>query len=309
MNDFLGIRWDVGLVQLVCALPLALLLAGVLRKQPAAMGTLAWTLLAPAVLALVVPWVYREARWRHDLRELQGLLEQSRLGEAQPLATMLARLDNRAALSGVVPLKRLADEIDQTVSALQARAARPLAADAGDGDRISRAQDLAMLGRTDEALHVLAAAPALANSPVACNLRGTIHETRRQWRQARDWYSKAKTDWEQEPDTPEQTAGLIRATTGIGFAERKLGRYREAEAAYQQVLALAPTADSHFLLARFYEDTQQASKAQQHARAAMSLDPGRYLQPAGVLIDKLVTLHFGCWGVRSAEFHGQSSPP
>ena len=306
MNDSLGIRWDVVLVQLVCALPLVLMLVGLLRKQPAAGGLAAWTLLAPAILALIVPWVYRAARWRHDLRELQGLLKQSRLGEAQPLATMLSRLDSQGALAGG-PLQRLAGEIDRTVSALQARVVQPLAADADDGDRISRAQDLAMLGRTDEALAVLTASPALEASPVACNLRGTIYETRREWRQARAWYSRAKTIWEQELESPERTAGLAQAATGIGFAERKLGRYREAEAAYQQVLALAPTADSHFLLAQFYEDTQQAGKAQQHARAAMSLDPGRYSQPAGELIDKLVTLHFGCWGVRSAEFQTQSS--
>lgn len=306
MNAFQGIRWDVWLVQAACALPLALTLAGLLRKQPAAIGTLVWTLAAPAVLALIVPWVYREARWRHDLHELQGLLEQSRLGEAQPLATLLSRLDSWAKLEGV-PLNLLASEIDELVSALQARTKRPLAKDAGDDDHISRAQDLAMLGQTDEALRVLDAVPALADSPAACNLRGTIHETRREWPQAREWYRRAKTAWQPLPESAEKTAGLVQAATGIGFAARKLGRYREAEAAYQEVLALSPTADSHFLLARFYEDTQQAGKAQQHARAAMSLDPGRYSQPAGELIDKLVTLHFGCWGVRSAEFHRQSS--
>jgi tetratricopeptide (TPR) repeat protein len=293
-------------VQAACALPLAIALARLLRKQAGGQRFTGWILAAPLLVALVVPWVYREARWRHDLRELQSLLEQSRLGEAQPLASLLARLDGQAELAGV-PLQRLASEIDRTVGALQTRSAQPLAADAGGDDRIVRAQDLAMLGRTDEALRVLASLPAFADSPAACNLRGTIHETRREWRKAHEWYSRAKTDWEHEPDTPERTAGLIRAATGIGFAERKLGRYPEAETAYQEVLALAPTADSHFLLARFYEDTQQAGQAQQHARQAMSLDPGRYSQPAGELIDKLVTLHFGCWGVRSAEFHSQSS--
>jgi tetratricopeptide (TPR) repeat protein len=300
-----GIRWDVWLVQIACALPLAMALAGLLRHRTAAPGMAAWAWVAPALLAIVVPWIYREARWRHDLRELQGLLEQSRLGEAQPLAAMLLRLDNRATLAGV-PLEHLVGEIDAAVIALQARVAEPLDADTSDEDRINRAQDLAMLGRTGEALRVLAASTALADSPTACNLRGTIHETRRAWRQAREWYGRGKTAWVNGPDSPQRTAGLVQAATGIGFAERKLGRYREAEAAYQHVLALSPTADSHYLLARFYEDTQQAGKAQQHARAAMALDPERYTQPARELIDKLVTLHFGCWGVRSAE--QQSGP-
>ena len=67
-----GIRWDVWLVQIACALPLAMALAGLLRNRPSAFGPAAWTFVAPALLAVVVPWVYREARWRHDLRELQS---------------------------------------------------------------------------------------------------------------------------------------------------------------------------------------------------------------------------------------------
>jgi hypothetical protein len=31
--------------------------------------------------------------------------------------------------------------------------------------------------------------------------------------------------------------------------------------------------------------------------AAASLDPRRYAQPSQQLTDKLITLHFGCWGV------------
>jgi hypothetical protein len=69
------------------------------------------------------------------------------------------------------------------------------------------------------------------------------------------------------------------------------------------VLALAPTAESHFLLAQFYEDTQQAMKAEAHARQAMILDRRRYLAEGQNLIDKLITLHFGCWGVAAADDH------
>jgi hypothetical protein len=41
----------------------------------------------------------------------------------------------------------------------------------------------------------------------------------------------------------------------------------------------------------------------------MSLDPQRYAQPAGELIDKLITLHFGCWGVHSSELRAGSLSP
>jgi tetratricopeptide (TPR) repeat protein len=305
MNEFNFARFDVWLVHLACAVPLAMSLIRLLIRRPLAFNPTAGMLPAAAFLALVVPWIYREARWRHDLRQLQSLLEQSRFGEAQPLAAMLLRLDEDAVL-GEVTLRDLSADIDRTVLNLEMRSSEPLATGARVADRLARARDLAMLGKTGDALSVLAEAAAEGDSPQAANLCGTIYETRHQWRPARDWYSRAKAAWEREPQSPERTAGVVQAATGIGFAERKLGRYREAEAAYQQVLALSPSADSHFLLARFYEDTQQAAQAQAHARAATALDPQRYQQPAGALIDKLVTYHFGCWGVRSAELRAGS---
>jgi tetratricopeptide (TPR) repeat protein len=306
MTNFLYIGWDLLAVYLVSGLPLAASLAGLLRRRFPMTGALGFALAVQLSVLIVVPWIYRQARCRHDLQQLQGLLEQSRFGEAQLVSEAVLRLNNRVTLNGV-PLRRVAADIDQTVQVLQSRTAFPLPAEADDPTRIARAQDLAMLGQTDAALAVLDFAAALNNSPAALNLRGTIHETRREWRLAREWYSRAKLAWQSHDASPEKTAGLIQAATGIGFAERKLGRYQQAEAAYQEVLSLAPTADSHFLLAQFYEDTQQAAKAQFHARAAMALVPERFTQPGQQLIDKLITLHFGCWGVRSAEQRTASS--
>jgi tetratricopeptide (TPR) repeat protein len=96
-------------------------------------------------------------------------------------------------------------------------------------------------------------------------------------------------------------AGLLQATTGIAYCQRKLGHYADAEATYQQVLTLSPTADSHFLLAQFYEDAQQAEKARTHARRAMALAPTRYRQEGEKLIRKLTVYHFGCLSVFTAE--------
>ena len=70
---------------------------------------------------------------------------------------------------------------------------------------------------------------------------------------------------------------------------------------YQEVFARAPTADSHFLLAQFYDDTQQTRKAREHARRAMTLAPQRYQQEGEKLIRKLTVFHFGCFHVFSAE--------
>ena len=107
-------------------------------------------------------------------------------------------------------------------------------------------------------------------------------------------YEAAARAWESSPPSPERAAGLAQATTGAAYCLRKSGRYAEAETAYQQLLALSPTADAHFLLARFYEDTQQTAKARTHAKLAMAAAPERYRRQGEMLIDKLNTLHFGC---------------
>lgn len=64
---------------------------------------------------------------------------------------------------------------------------------------------------------------------------------------------------------------------------------------------MVSTADSHFLLAQFYEDAQQADKARTHARRAMALAPERYQKEGEKLINRLTTFHFGCLHVLAAE--------
>ena len=57
----------------------------------------------------------------------------------------------------------------------------------------------------------------------------------------------------------------------------------------------------HYLLAQFYEDTQNARQARTHARQAMALAPAMYEQKGAQLINKLRIYQFGCWGVYLAE--------
>lgn len=292
---------DVALVFFLAALPLAATIAAVLRG-------LRWSRHVAAVAALeivvlvAVPQLYIRARCASDAARLAGLIEQSRLGEARALVNRLLMLAPNARWKGR-PLRPAAAEVAAAVRELERRVATPLDTNATDDDRLRRARDLAMLGRTSGAIAVLDSSPSLAALPDADNLRGTIHETRGEWKAARQWYDRARLGWQEIADSPARTAGLVRATTGVAYCERKLGRLPQAEATYQEVLALAPTAESHFLLAQFYEDTQQSAKAQAHARQAMTLDPERYQADGQKLIDKLVTLHFGCWGVFNNQAH------
>jgi tetratricopeptide (TPR) repeat protein len=257
---------------------------------------------APLGLAVMIglPWVYLEARRSHDDRELAELLDQSRLGEARMLARRLLVLDPNRQFRGQ-QLFEVVTELDRAVGEIESRIAVPMPPGDADEARLARARDLAILGRTAEALAVLSEGAALVGLPRALTLRGTIHQSRSEWHYSSTAFHRAAAKLDLLPPSPERTASLLEATTGIAFAERKLGHNAAAEAAYQQVLQLDPSADTHYLLAQFYEGTQQAAKAQFHARQAMTIAPERYAQPAQRLIDKLVTHHFGCWGAAAAE--------
>ncbi|MCI0459849.1 MAG: tetratricopeptide repeat protein [Gemmataceae bacterium] len=252
---------------------------------------------------LGLPSLYVSARCRHDVGRLGQLLDQSRFGEARTLVHGLLALGAEGEWQGH-PLPAVAAEVDRMVGVLESRVAVSLSARASDRERLERARELAMLGRTEAALDVLPSVRDPALTAEAASLRGTIHETRDEWDTALAAHQSARQAWQGRPESPAREAGLLQATRDIAYCQRKLGRYTEAEAAYLQLLKLSPTnrqAEAHFLLAQFYEDAQQAEQARVHARRAVAHDPARYGQAGEQLIRKLTVFHFGCVGVFSAE--------
>lgn len=256
---------------------------------------LAW-LLTTCLVAFALPSTYVIARCRQDVARLLELREQLRLGEASVVAHRLMRLAPGTRAQGQ-PVARLAADIDRSVRQLQAAVASAPPANASNDDWLMRARQLAMLGRPEAALQALAA--IRTPQPNALLLSATIHETREHWQQALDDYSRAQQEWEAQPNSPEVFAGRLQATTGIAYCLRKQGRYRNSEQAYRELLSLSPTADVHFLLAQFYEDTQQTTLARQHAQRAMALAPDRFARSGQRLINKLTTMHFGCFRMLS----------
>jgi hypothetical protein len=255
-----------------------------------------WTAAALGI-AILVPCTYVAARCRHDADRLAECLEQSRIGDAAALARGLLALGAGGEVRGR-PLPDVAAAIERAARDLAASVADQLPEDATDDDRLERARRLAMLGRRGGALEVLRGTAA---SPEVECLAGTTHEDEGRWDEAVEAYHAAWQGWKARRPSRAREAGLLRAATGVGYCERKRGRYAEAEAAYRHALVIAPTADTHFLLAQFYEDTQQTGMAQLHARRAIQLDPARYRRRGERLLNKLAVYHFGCLAVSAPE--------
>ena len=271
------------------------------RPQLGLNSTVAMGSLAAALLVLV-PATYVGARCRHDLGKLTELLEQGRISESRMQAWRLLALDGRLVWRQR-PLFEAAFDLEQAVAALRSQVAIPLYPQAAADQRLARARQLAMLNQTDAALAMLASIGDPSALAEVEFLGGAIYQSRADWQAALACFERAQTACRARGEL--HSDGLAAVTRGIAYCQRKTGRYAEAEATYQQLLTLTPTADIHFLLAQFYEDAQQAADARRHAVQAMELAPDRYRQPARELIRKLSVYQFGCLGVFQSEGHRQ----
>lgn len=252
------------------------------------------------LMLTLLPTVYVQARSQHEIAEFTNLIEQSRIGEARELIRTLTSMAPSTQIRGR-PLDKVARELDREIQAIQLQVTGISPGTKSPEQRLHRCRLLAMLGHRDEALEELAAPGDTPLSPAASDLCGTIHETHANWSVALAFHHQAKTAWLHQPESPERTAGIFRATTRLAYCHRKLGAYDVAETEYRAALAQSPTADTHFLLAQFYEDMQQSTKARDHARQAMKLAPQRYQREGTQLINKLLVGHFGCLAVHRAE--------
>lgn len=225
--------------------------------------------------------------------ELQELLGQSRLSEARRAAGELALADPSCQISGQ-PIGLLSRQLAEHLQSLS-RQAQHLSADRSLDGRIELGRVLAILSERDAAVESLTAAiEQQPRSARAWQILGAVYEHQEEWSNALQAYHTAAELWPQRTSSEEAKTGEIAAWKGIAFVQRKQGQLSNADAAYQQLIAIAPTAANHFLLAQFYESAERSATAVEHARQAATLDPANYAAPTTDLIRKVSQGGFGC---------------
>jgi len=192
------------------------------------------------------------------------------------------------------PIGLLSRQLTEHLQILSQQA-RLLSADRSLEGRIESGRILAILGERDAAIECLTAAiEQQPRSAQTWQILGAVYEHQEEWSDALQAYQTAAELWPHNTTLDEDMSGQIAAWKGIAFVQRKQGRLREADAAYQQFIAIAPTAANHFLLAQFYESAERSATAIAHARQAATLDPTNYDAPAADLIRKVSQGGFGC---------------
>ncbi len=249
-------------------------------------AVVSWFSLAAAFL-FIVPALFSTARDDADRSRLEELIAKSRWGEADQLARRLQAAAPHLRIHGErihIVAGILADRVQALEGAVRSG---PGPSDPTE-THLTYARQLAMLGRGEAAVEHLD--NQHLTTPEALNLLGTIEETRSNWSASEAHFRAALSD-------SKAREFRVPALTGLAYSLRKQGRYRDSEAAYLQLWSLTPTADTAFLLAQFYEDTQQPAAASTFTHRAMELDPRRYSAGGMRLLETLRTRHFGCLAV------------
>jgi tetratricopeptide (TPR) repeat protein len=248
------------------------------------------------IMLALVPRVYLDARGRHDAEQYFSLRQQSRLGEASSLLRRILFLDPAIRKDGHF-LRREQSELDREIDSLNRQVSTELSTTASFDQRLQRSRLLAMLGHTSDAINLLLEKSESIQSVEACSLLGTMHENRHDWNSAIRFYGIAETLLRSSPAETADSAEAYQVAMGSAYCYRRLGRLSEARACYLRLLEIDPNADTHFLLAQFFEDIQETSSARHHALEAARLDPSRYRERGNQLTRKMRALHFRCLSV------------
>ncbi|MFG0261497.1 MAG: hypothetical protein ACF788_03825 [Novipirellula sp. JB048] len=249
--------------------------------------------LMAAALLFLIPAAYADAVAEGIRLELEQSLDSRRFALANRQVARYAQLKSSGQVQGK-SIQRVRRELDEIVLALTREAERPLPADASLSELGRRITVLMHLDRNRQALQwiePLTHGPRF--HPVSLDYKALCYQRLGQLPESMQAYQDCLAYWKTQPEGDARRSGLASAFKGIGFAARRLNQRRLEETAYRELVAVAPTAESHFLLAQCYREHQKTRLAAAHAAKAIELDPG-FAAQSQTMLSSMSTDHFGC---------------
>ncbi len=244
-------------------------------------------------LTILVPAAYADAVADGIRIDLERSLESRRFGLANRQSEQFAQL-NPSGLIHQKSVQKVQQELEAIVAKLNTEVRRPIFADAPVAVLGRRITVLMHLDRNEEALQLLE--PLTDGDrfePISLDYKGLCHQRLNQMSQSLEAYQAAVAYWESQPASQSKRSGLASAWKGIGFAARRLDQRTMEEQAYRELVAVAPTAESHLLLAQCYREHQKTRLAAEHSAMAMQMDPAMQSQSESILSSMSMD-HFGC---------------
>lgn len=248
------------------------------------------------VMAVSLPALYVDSasnglrtelnRSLQDQRILRGLGQAERLWQLQPHWKVQE-----------IPLGSLVKDLHEATRQLSLESERPLSPSAPTAALGGRVGVLLQLEQPEQALQSLQ--PLLSGDrfhPIALDYQGLCYQRMERYEESLQAYQASADYWKEQPEQPQQVAGLSSALKGIAYAYRHLGMKLAEEQAYTELVERYPSGTNHLMLAKCLQDHQKSGLAAEHAKAAKQQDPALASQ-ADEMITSMAVNHFGCFQV------------
>ncbi|HBN76327.1 MAG TPA: hypothetical protein DD473_11015 [Planctomycetaceae bacterium] len=256
--------------------------------------------------ATVIPFMHTQFLVTYHQTQFQEAMNHQRIEKARINARDWIRLAPQAKWNSL-KVTTVYKDLQKQCDALKQQLSR-FGSEVRSDQIGARIQMHLHLDQNENAIELIQPLLNSSQAALAWDTYGLILQREEKWHESLDAYSIALKLWQNNADNPQALAGLTSAYRGIALAEKQIGQTTEAEAAYQKLITLAPTAENHFLLARYYEEKQQSELAMKHANRAATLAPEQFAVPAQKLIDMMKSSHFGCFRIYRSSQPGTSLP-
>ncbi len=271
---------------LALTLPWCGAIAALAPKEAARPPRLGWWILL-CLVAVALPGIFAHDSAARQSAVAEELLARRQFRTARPIVAALADVGSWH-IFGQRSAAKTRDFLADELHSLDRKTAEPLPLDASAEERMTRAVNLAILGRFDNARQTIED-PAAHDADAALLLAAILQDAGH-WGASTQWYEQAiKLLDVGEIPRSETAPRLVTAYQGLAYNAREQGRYRDAARFYDEALERAPeqAAMVHFLLGQHYQLGGRPALAADEFQRAIELDAARFAVPAGTRLHDL----------------------